>query len=75
MGNRYVDRVAIVTGGASGLGEATARLLAGEGGRVVIASGPGSHLVAGLAASDLLVIIPEEVTALNAGDDVETWAL
>jgi len=42
---------------------------------VVIASGPGSHLVAGLAASDLLVIIPEDVTALNAGDDVETWAL
>ena len=48
---------------------------AAEGGRVVIASGPGSHLVAGLAASDLLVVIPEEVTALNAGDDVETWAL
>jgi molybdopterin molybdotransferase len=48
---------------------------AAEGGRVVIASGPGSHLVAGLAASDLLVIIPEEVTALNAGNDVETWAL
>lgn len=48
---------------------------AAEGGRVVIASGPGSHLVAGLAASDLLVIIPEDVTALNAGDDVETWAL
>ena len=48
---------------------------AAEGGRVMIASGPGSHLVAGLAASDLLVIIPEEVTALNAGDDVETWAL
>ena len=48
---------------------------AAEGGRVVIASGPGSHLVAGLAASDLLVVIPEDVTALNAGDDVETWAL
>lgn len=43
--------------------------------RVELASGPGSHLVAGLAASDLLVIIPEDVTALNAGDNVETWAL
>jgi NAD(P)-dependent dehydrogenase (short-subunit alcohol dehydrogenase family) len=31
------DRVFIVTGGASGLGEGTARLLAAEGGKVVIA--------------------------------------
>ncbi len=44
-------------------------------GRVEIVSGPGSHLVAGLAASDLLVIVPEDVTALSAGDSVETWAL
>ena len=31
------DRVFIVTGGASGLGEGTARMLASEGGKVVIA--------------------------------------
>src|SRR5574337_1368251 len=31
------DKVFIVTGGASGLGEGTARMLAGEGGRVVVA--------------------------------------
>src|SRR2546427_720502 len=31
------DRVFIVTGGASGLGEGTARMLAAEGGKVVIA--------------------------------------
>jgi molybdopterin molybdotransferase len=31
--------------------------------------------VAGLAASDLLVIVPEDVTELAAGDLVETWAL
>ncbi len=37
MGNRYEGKVAVVTGGASGIGEATARLLAAEGGRVVIA--------------------------------------
>ena len=37
--------------------------------------GPGSHLVAALAASDVLIVIPEEVTDVAAGDSVETWAL
>lgn len=37
MGNRYEGKVAVVTGAASGLGEATARLLVAEGGRVVVA--------------------------------------
>jgi NAD(P)-dependent dehydrogenase (short-subunit alcohol dehydrogenase family) len=36
MMNRFVDRVAIVTGAASGIGLATAKTLAGEGARVVI---------------------------------------
>lgn len=40
--NRFEDRVAIVTGGASGIGAATARLLAGGGARVVIADLPES---------------------------------
>jgi molybdopterin molybdotransferase len=47
----------------------------GSGGRVELASGPGSHLVAGFAASDVLIVVPENVTALAAGDIVETWAL
>lgn len=34
---RYEDRVAVITGAASGLGEAAARLLVAEGGRVIIA--------------------------------------
>jgi NAD(P)-dependent dehydrogenase (short-subunit alcohol dehydrogenase family) len=34
---RLTDRIAIVTGGASGIGEATARLFAAEGARVTIA--------------------------------------
>ena len=42
---------------------------------VEIVAGPGSHLVAGLAASDCLIVIPEEVTELTAGESVETWAL
>ncbi len=37
MGNRFEGKVALVTGGASGLGEATARLLLAEGGSVVVA--------------------------------------
>jgi molybdopterin molybdotransferase len=46
-----------------------------EGGRVELVSGASSHLVAGLAASDLLVDVPLEVTSLEAGATVETWEL
>lgn len=42
---------------------------------VTLAAGPSSHLVAGLAASDLLVVVPEDVTELAEGDSVETWEL
>ncbi len=41
-------------------------------GRVEVVGGPSSHLVAGLAASDLLLDIPEDITELKAGDPVET---
>ena len=37
--------------------------------------GPSSHLVAALAASDVLIVIPEDVTEVAAGDSVETWLL
>ena len=42
---------------------------------VDLVSGASSHLVAGLAAATVLVIVPEDVTVLHEGDDVETWAL
>ncbi|MBF4567408.1 molybdopterin molybdotransferase MoeA [Plantibacter sp. VKM Ac-2880] len=46
-----------------------------DDGRVEPVAGPGSHLVAGLAASDVLLVIPEDVLALEAGDAVEAWTL
>lgn len=39
---QIADTVALVTGGASGLGEATARVIAGAGGKVMILDRPGS---------------------------------
>jgi molybdopterin molybdotransferase len=46
-----------------------------EGGRVATVSGPGSHLVAGLAASDVIIDLPEDVVDLPAGAEVQTWEL
>ena len=46
-----------------------------DGDVVRLVSGPGSHLVAGLAAADSLVIVPEDATELAAGHVVEVWAL
>lgn len=44
-------------------------------GTVQVSSGPGSHLVAGLAAADVLLVVPEAVTSLAAGEMVEVWEL
>ncbi|MFC7448046.1 gephyrin-like molybdotransferase Glp [Rhodococcus daqingensis] len=42
---------------------------------VTLESGPGSHLVAALARADVLVDVPEDVTAMEAGDKVRVWLL
>lgn len=39
---------------------------------VATVAGPGSHLVAALAAADVLIDVPAEVTALEAGATVDT---
>jgi molybdopterin molybdotransferase len=44
-------------------------------GRVQTLGGPSSHLVAALAAADVLLDVPEDVTELPAGASVETWEL
>jgi NAD(P)-dependent dehydrogenase (short-subunit alcohol dehydrogenase family) len=53
QGPRFTNRVAVVTGGAKGIGAATVRLLAAEGAAVVIGdvdAGAGAALAAQLAA-------------------------
>jgi molybdopterin molybdotransferase len=44
-------------------------------GRVETLGGPSSHLVAALAAADVLLDIPEDAAELAAGATVETWEL
>lgn len=44
-------------------------------GRVEQVGGPSSHLVAALAAADVLLDVPEDATDLAAGATVETWDL
>jgi len=46
-----------------------------DDGRAEVVGGPGSHLVAALAASGLLIVVPEDVTALDAGAVVDTVEL
>ncbi|MET0975598.1 MAG: gephyrin-like molybdotransferase Glp [Leifsonia sp.] len=44
-------------------------------GEVAVIGGPGSHLVAALAASDVLIVVPEDVVDVAAGDLVEVLSL
>ncbi len=44
-------------------------------GTVAAWGGPGSHLLSWLAGADCIIVIGDDVTYLEAGDDVEVWLL
>jgi NAD(P)-dependent dehydrogenase (short-subunit alcohol dehydrogenase family) len=64
---RLKDKVAIVTGAAAGIGEATARLFATEGARAVVAdsNGEGAKAVAGAIGNGAIAVT---VDVRNDGD-------
>lgn len=76
---RYEGKVAVITGAASGLGEATARLLVAEGGRVIVAdygAERGEAVVASLgdAARFVRCDVTQEDDVASAMDAaVATW--
>lgn len=45
------------------------------GARVAVVGGPGSHLVASMAAADVLIDVPAAATTLDEGAEVITWPL
>jgi molybdopterin molybdotransferase len=46
-----------------------------EGWMASTVGGHGSHLLGGLSRSNALIVVPEDVTAVRAGDQAELWLL
>lgn len=69
MGGRFEDRVAVITGGGSGLGAATARRLVAEGARAVLADRNPDVLAA--MADELGDAVRTEVVDVTDEPDVE----
>jgi molybdopterin molybdotransferase len=46
-----------------------------DGGGVASVAGPSSHLVAAMAKADVLIDVPVEAEALDAGSAVTVWTL
>lgn len=77
-----VARIPAVLDGTVGSPAGRRQLLRGrwvreDGGaaRVAVVGGPGSHLVASMAAADVLIDVPASATTLAPGAEVTTWPL
>lgn len=77
-----VEQVPAVLDGAVGSPAGKRQLLRGrwvrengEAPRVAVVGGPGSHLVASMAAADVLIDVPASATTLAPGAVVTTWPL
>ena len=73
--NRLAHKVAIVTGAASGIGSATARLFADEGATVIAVDRPGSAIATVHADQPRIVPLAQDVTGEGAPEAIVVAAL
>lgn len=72
---RLAGKAAIVTGAGSGIGEATAKLFAEAGARVLAVDRPESELLARQAGVAGVVPLPMDITAENAAEAIVAKAV